>query len=229
MCLLAICMSSLEKCLFRSSRLGHLLISAHTDQPHPVHRYHNLSKHPYIGGHLAFKKKSYTYYGASLVVQLVKNPPIMQETPVQFLGQENPLEKGQATHFSILGLPWWLSWQRIYLQCGRPGFDPWVGKFPQRREWLPTLLLWPGEFHELHSPWGHKESDTMEQLSLSHAYYKPCCTVYACCGGCIFAHLHISAEPISRSRMLNQSVLQDVQKVCTNFKLPKAGSEHYSE
>ena len=45
---------------------------------------------------------------ASLVAQLVKNPLAMQETPVQFLGQEDPLEKGQATHSSILGLPWWL-------------------------------------------------------------------------------------------------------------------------
>ena len=32
--------------------------------------------------------------GASLVAQLVKNPPAMQETPVQFLGQEDPMEKG---------------------------------------------------------------------------------------------------------------------------------------
>ena len=31
---------------------------------------------------------------ASLVAQLVKNPPAMQETPVRFLGQEDPLEKG---------------------------------------------------------------------------------------------------------------------------------------
>ena len=30
----------------------------------------------------------------SLIAQLVKNPPAMQETPVQFLGQEDPLEKG---------------------------------------------------------------------------------------------------------------------------------------
>jgi len=30
--------------------------------------------------------------------------------PVQFLGQEDPLEKGQATHYSIFGLPLWLSW-----------------------------------------------------------------------------------------------------------------------
>ena len=34
-----------------------------------------------------------------------KNPPAMQETPVQFLVQEDPLEKGWATHSSILGLP----------------------------------------------------------------------------------------------------------------------------
>ena len=46
----------------------------------------------------------------SLVTQLVKNLPAMQETPVQFLSQEDPLEKGYATHSSICGLPWWLSW-----------------------------------------------------------------------------------------------------------------------
>ena len=49
-------------------------------------------------------------YWASLVAQLEKNLPAMQETPVQFQGQEDLLEKGQATHHSILGLPWWLSW-----------------------------------------------------------------------------------------------------------------------
>ena len=37
---------------------------------------------------------------ASLISQLVKNPPAMQETPVQFLSQEYLLEKGQATHYS---------------------------------------------------------------------------------------------------------------------------------
>ena len=52
------------------------------------------------------------------------------------------------------------------LQCGRPGFDPWVGKIPWRRERLPTPVFWPGEFHGLYSPWGHKESDTTERLSL---------------------------------------------------------------
>ena len=44
------------------------------------------------------------------MVEQAKNPPAMQETPVQFLGQEDSQEKGQATHSGILGLPFWLSW-----------------------------------------------------------------------------------------------------------------------
>ena len=40
----------------------------------------------------------------SLVAQLVKNPPAMWETWVRSLGWEDPLEKGKATHSSILGL-----------------------------------------------------------------------------------------------------------------------------
>jgi len=48
------------------------------------------------------------YFGASLIAQLVKNPSAMQETLVRFLGQEDPLEKGKATHSSILAwrIPW---------------------------------------------------------------------------------------------------------------------------
>ena len=48
--------------------------------------------------------------GASLIAQLVKNPPAMEETPVRFLGQEDLLEKGSATHSGILGIPLWSSW-----------------------------------------------------------------------------------------------------------------------
>ena len=43
-----------------------------------------------------------TSLGASLVAQMVKNPPAMQETRVQSLGWEDPLEKGMARHFDIL-------------------------------------------------------------------------------------------------------------------------------
>ena len=45
---------------------------------------------------------------ASLVAQMVKNPPAMQETWVRSLGREDPLEKGKATHSSTLvwRIPW---------------------------------------------------------------------------------------------------------------------------
>ena len=49
---------------------------------------------------------------ASLLAQLIKNQPAMQETWVQSLGWEDPLEKGRATRSSILAWrnPWTSSW-----------------------------------------------------------------------------------------------------------------------
>ena len=51
---------------------------------------------------------SLQYSWASLVAQLVKNLPAVQETWVQFLGWGDPLEKGKATHSSIVAwrIPW---------------------------------------------------------------------------------------------------------------------------
>ena len=45
---------------------------------------------------------------ASIVAQMVKNLPAIQETGIRSLGQEDPLEKGMATHSSILAwrIPW---------------------------------------------------------------------------------------------------------------------------
>ena len=68
------------------------------------------------------------YSWASLGAQLAKNPPVMRKTGVRSLGWEAPLEKGKATHSSILAyrIPW-----------------------------------------NVYNPWGRKESDRTEQLSLS--------------------------------------------------------------
>ena len=57
----------------------------------------------------------------------------------------------------------------VCLQCGRPGFNPWVGKIPWRRKWQSTPVLLPGKSHGRrslvgYSPWGCKESDTTERL-----------------------------------------------------------------
>ena len=43
---------------------------------------------------------------------------------------------------------WCLRRWIIFLQCGRPGLDPWARKIPWRREWLPTPTFLPGEFQE---------------------------------------------------------------------------------
>ena len=50
----------------------------------------------------------YPFWGASVVAQLVKNLPAMQDTRVRSLGWEDPLEKGMATDYSILAwrIPW---------------------------------------------------------------------------------------------------------------------------
>ena len=59
-------------------------------------------------------------YGASLVAQTVKNSPAIQGTWVQYLGWEDPLEQGMATHSSILvwRIPkdrgaWWATVQGV--------------------------------------------------------------------------------------------------------------------
>ena len=61
----------------------------------------------------------------------------------------------------------------------RSGFNPWVGKMPWRREWQPTPVFLPGEFHGQgslagYSSWGHKGSDMTEQLT----HYTYICTKY---------------------------------------------------
>ena len=68
----------------------------------------------------------------------------MQETPVQFLGQEYLLEKGT-------GFPPQYSWASLVAKL--------VKNLPAMWE---TLVFWPGEFHGLYSPWDCKELDMTE-------------------------------------------------------------------
>ena len=70
--------------------------------------------------YVAFIHRWVLYHWASLVAQLVKNPPAMWETWVWSLGWEDPLEKRKATHSSILAwrIPWTVhgvtkSWTRL--------------------------------------------------------------------------------------------------------------------
>ena len=104
--------------------------------------------------------------------------------PGSSAGKESTCNAGDPSSISGLGrspgegigYPLQYSWAslvaqlRICLQCGRPGFDPWIGKIPWRREWLPTPAFWPREFHGLYSLLGCKDSDMTERFSVSHTY-----------------------------------------------------------
>ena len=61
---------------------------------------------------------------------MVKNPPAMQETPVWFLGWEDPLEKGYAIHFSFLGLPCGSAGTEAACNAGDLGSIPGLGRLP---------------------------------------------------------------------------------------------------
>ena len=75
-----------------------------------------------------------------------------------------------------MGFPGGSQVKSVCLQCGRPGFDPWIGKIPWRRKWQPTPVFLPGESHGQrslvdYSPQGHKESDMTERLHFQLKYY----------------------------------------------------------
>ena len=78
------------------------------------------------------------YAWTSLVAQLVKNLPAMWETWVQPLHWEDPLEKGKATHSSIL--VWRIPWTAESMRLQRAGHD-WVTSLPiSIQGWLPLGL-----------------------------------------------------------------------------------------
>ena len=66
------------------------------------------------------------------MAQMVKNPPTMQETWVQYLGGEDPLEKGMATYSSILA--WRIPW------TGKPGGLQSMGSQRVRHDWMTNVF-----------------------------------------------------------------------------------------
>ena len=81
---------------------------------------------------------------ASLVAELVKNPPAIQETLVRFLGWEDPLENGGPPPPVFLGFPSGSDVNNLPAMW-ETGVDPWVGKIPWRRALQPTPVFLPGE------------------------------------------------------------------------------------
>ena len=84
-----------------------------------------------------------------------------QENPVQFLGWEDPLEKGQA----FLGFPGGSAGKEPACSSGGLGLIPGLGNSLGEAKSYP--LQYSGLENSMDCPWGHKESDTTEPLSLS--------------------------------------------------------------
>ena len=104
------------------------------------------------------------YHLSHREAQLLKNLPAMQETPVGFLGA-----LGSSAREGI-GYPLQYSWASPVAQMvkNQPAMREDLRSIPDLG--LPTPVFWPGEFHLLYTPWGCKESDTVEPFSLFNSY-----------------------------------------------------------
>ena len=96
----------------------------------------------------------------------LSGPALLQEPT-----QSHRNKTKDAPH-TLNRLPWWLSGKEPVCQCWSTRFNLWVGKSPWRRKWQPTPVFLPGEFHGqkslvCYSPWGRKEPDATERLTLS--------------------------------------------------------------
>ena len=91
-----------------------------------------------------------------LVARLVKNLSAMQETPVRFLGREDPLEKGETTHSVFLGFPGGSAGKGSACDAGDPGSIPGLGRSPgEGHGYPPTPVFLPGESHGQRSLMGY--------------------------------------------------------------------------
>ena len=106
---------------------------------------------------------------ASLIAQLVKNPPATQETPVRFLSKEDLLEKGWLPTPVVWGFPCGSAGKESSKESARNvgdlGSIPELGRFPGEGKDYPLQYSGLGNSMDC-SPWGRKESDTTERLSL---------------------------------------------------------------
>ena len=102
---------------------------------------------------------------ASLLAQLVKNSPAMQETPVQFLGQKIHWRRDRLPTPVFLGFPGGSAGKESACNVGDLGSIPGLGRSPGEGKGYP--LQYSGLENSMDSPCGLKESDTTKRLSLS--------------------------------------------------------------
>ena len=95
------------------------------------------------------------------VAQLVKNPPVMQETLVRFLGQEDPPWRRDRLPTPVfLGFPGSLAGKESVCNVGDLGSIPGFGRSPGEGKGYPLQYSVLDNSHGLYSPQGRKESDS---------------------------------------------------------------------
>ena len=103
-----------------------------------------------------------------------------------------------------IGLPRWHSGKEYTCQCWRHGFNSWFGKIPWSRKWQPTPPFLPEKAHGQRSlsglsPWGHKELDVTEWLSIhTHILGQPKNSFGY--GKVLWKNLNFLADPIYYSQ-----------------------------
>ena len=135
-----------------------------------------------------------TWFNNAVIPGLGRSPGEGNGYPLQYSYLENSVDRGawQAIVHGVAKSPHgWATFTHIFMiqeelpsgasgkepscqcrRCKRCRFNPWVGKISWRREWLPTPVFLPGEFHGERSlagycPRDQKDWDTTEQLTPS--------------------------------------------------------------
>ena len=92
------------------------------------------------------------------------------------------------------------------LQCRRPGFNPWVGKIPQRRERLPTPLFWPGEF------WSQRVGHN--RATFTFTFHLPQHRVRICLLVCLFIEWHFLKTHCRTTNAIKNAYISNIFFIC---------------
>ena len=159
------------------SALGHTSFSSHGAQAQLLHGMWNLPRPgikpvslEFVGGF--FTTGPSTYSQGDVLIQLVVYKDIeigCQEHLTHRCRAHKPSRPAGIfrSSLTLLGFPCGSAGKEFACNAGHLGLIPGLGRFPWRREWLPTPVFRPGEFHGLCSPWGSK---SRTQLRAFHTH-----------------------------------------------------------
>ena len=112
---------------------------------------------------------SLTFKSKAILSQVVRNLCFPFGDKLRYFLEASTASWPRKTSWELEGMwgfPCGSADNKSTYNAGDLGSIPGLGRSPGEGKRQPTPVFWPGEFHGLYSPWGHKESDTAERLSL---------------------------------------------------------------